>query len=96
MLNKAVRENFVVVSIDSGLSMDANTHAIVKPMLDASNSSFWEMRRRAYMAISTLLNSDVTTDNHSCNKAITQTLHLVLPARDGSASPLSTLFSSRA
>ena len=44
LLNKAVREDFVVVSIDSGLSMDANTHAILQPILDASNSSFWELR----------------------------------------------------
>lgn len=33
----------MVVSITSRLSMDANTHAILKPMLDTSNPSFWEM-----------------------------------------------------
>ena len=43
LFNKAVREDFVVVWITSGLSMDENTHAILKPILDASNPSFWEM-----------------------------------------------------
>jgi len=43
LFNRAVRENFVVVSIASGSSMDADSHKIIYPAIDASNPSFCEM-----------------------------------------------------
>jgi hypothetical protein len=41
--NKTIRENFVVVSITSDLSLDFRAHEVIKPLIEASDSSFWEM-----------------------------------------------------